>query len=464
MRASVAAEKAGFPSVSIVLTGFLGQAKAVAQAMGIKNIALAEYPGIVNMDSKEELHRKVMGTVVNNIITGFTRQVGDIVERAEPAPRDIIFEGSLDEVQQHFYKNLWTDGLPIIPPTLEKIDRFLKFTERLPGEIIGKLLPENREATVWNVAVNGVMAGCRPEYMPILLAAVEAIADPEFRIQDGGATPGWEPLIILNGPIIKQLGFNYETGVMRPGRQANTSIGRFLKLYMMNVAGLRIAPALTDKATIGSNFNVVLPENEDVVAELGWESFSMSRGFNRADNVVTVQSVVYKTAPIPTGGERAADHLETLAEVIGGNMAPWTHVALNWGKFYPLIIISPGVAKFIAKEGITKKEIQQYLYQHTKVSVKSMQKLAHHGGLTSFDVNKLVADGIAPKEYAETNDPERMVPVFLRPEWIGIVVSGDAGRSRCQGFVQNHEQGPPVSKKILLPPDWGKMLEANSIQ
>ena len=425
--------------MSIVLTGFLGQAKAVAQAMGIKNIALAEYPGIVAMDSREELRRKVTDTVLKNIVTGFTRPVEDIVQQSEPAPRDIVFAGSLDEVQEHCYKNLWTDGLPIIPPTLE-----------------------NREATVWNVAVNGVMAGCRPEYIPILLAAVDAIAAPEFRIQDGGATPGWEPLIILNGPIIKQLGFNYETGVMRPGRQANTSIGRFLKLYIMNIAGLRIAPALTDKATIGRNFNVVLPENEDVIAELGWESFSMSRGFNRADNVVTVQSVVYETAPMATGGQRAVDHLETLAEVIGGNMASWTHVALNWGKFYPLIVISPGVAKFIAKEGITKKEIRQYLYDHAKVSVKSMERLAHHGGLTSFSVNKLVADGIAPKEYAETTDPERMVPVFLRPEWIGIVVSGDAGRSRCQGFVQNHEQGPPVSRKVVLPPNWEKMLNGGS--
>jgi hypothetical protein len=299
--------------------------------------------------------------------------------------------------------------------------------------------------------------------MPILLAAVDAIAAPEFRIQDGGATPGWEPLIILNGPVIKQLGFNYETGVMRVGRRANTSIGRFLKLYMMNIAGLRIPPGLADKATIGSGFNVVLPENEDVIAELGWESFSMSRGFNRGDNVVTVQSVVYETAPMATGGEKAADHLETLAEVIGGNMAPWTHVALNWGKFYPLIVISPGVAKFIAGEGITKNGIKQYLYEHTKVSVKSMERLAHHGGLTSFDVNKLVAEGIAPRVYGESTDPNRMVPVFLRPEWIGIVVSGDSGRTRCRGYVQNHEQGPPVSRKVVLPPEWEKMIPANPL-
>ena len=120
MRASVATEKAGYPTTSIVLTGFLTQAKAVAQAMGIKNIAIAEYPGIVAMDSKEELRRKVKEILVKNIITGFTRQVEDTGARVEPAPRDIVFTGSLDEVQEHFYKNTWTDGLPIIPPTLEK--------------------------------------------------------------------------------------------------------------------------------------------------------------------------------------------------------------------------------------------------------------------------------------------------------------------------------------------------------
>jgi hypothetical protein len=89
-----------------------------------------------------------------------------------------------------------------------------------------------------------------------------------------------------------------------------------------------------------------------------------------------------------------------------------------------------------------------------------MERLAHHGGLTSFDVNKLVAEGIAPKVYAETTNSDRMVPVFLRPEWIGIVVSGDSGRTRCRGYVQNHEQGPPVSKKVALPLNWEQMLNS----
>jgi len=245
---------------------------------------------------------------------------------------------------------------------------------------------------------------------------------------------------------------------MRVGRQANTSIGRFLRLYMRNVAGLRIPPMSTDKATIGDTFNVVLPENEDVVAELGWESFSVSRGYKRGENVVTVQSVVYASAPIASGGDKAHDHLDTFAEVIGGAMAPWTHMAVNWGKFYPLLVISPSVARVIAREGLTKKDITRYLYDNARVSARSMERLAWQGGITSFDLRKMVEEKQIPEKYFESTDPERMVPVFLRPEWIGVVVSGDQGRNRSRGYVQNHEQGPPVSRKVELPADWAQLL------
>lgn len=452
------AEIAGVPTTSMVSTGFLGQAQAVAQALGIQNLPVAEYPGVVAMDSDEELRTKVADVLINNIIQGLTRPIEQVSKQREPEPDDIVFGGTLDDIQEFFTRRQWTDGLPIIPPTLDRVEKFLKFTARPGDEIIGKLLPENREATIWNIAVNGVMAGCRPEYMPVLIAVVEAIAEPEFRIQDAGSTPGWEPLIILNGPLIKELNFNYEGGVMRVGRQANTSIGRFLKLYMRNVAGLRIPPGATDKATIGDTFNVVLAENEDAVAELGWEPLSVSRGFECGENVVTVQSVVYASAPIASGGDKARDHLDTFVEVIGGSAAPWTHMAVNWGKFYPLLVISPSVAQVIARDGFAKKDIANYLFDNTKVSAKSMERLAWQGGFSAFSLEKMVQEKLVPKEYYESSDPERMVPVFLNSDWIEIVVSGDPGRNRSRGYVQNHEQGPPVSKKIELPANWKQLL------
>src|SRR5690606_39204194 len=120
-------------------------------------------------------------------------------------------------VNEYFIRQKWSDGLPIVPPTKEKIQQFLDYTDLAPNISLGVLDPSKFSATPWNIAVNGVMAGCRPEYMPILLAIAEVMATPQFGLKHAGATPGWEALIMLNGPIARQLGFNYKGGVQRPG-------------------------------------------------------------------------------------------------------------------------------------------------------------------------------------------------------------------------------------------------------
>lgn len=458
VRASVVVEKAGIPTASIVATGFLGQAKATAKSLGMANLGLAEYPGIIMNHSQEELRKNVETVLVPNIIKVLTKPTENAVKVNEPRATDVIFEGTLDEVNEFFLQKQWSDGLPIIPPTVERVQAFLKFTDHQPDEVLGVLAPENRQATIWNVAVNGVMAGCRPEYMPVLIAVVEAIAEPDFHLRDAGATPGWEPLIILNGPIAKELDFNYESGILRAGRQANTSIGRFIRLYMRNVAGLRIAPGSTDKGSIGLGLNVVVAENEDAVSDLGWESFSSQRGFNRSDNVVTVQSALSTTIPIYSAGDTALDHMDTLVEVFGGTCAFWSHTAVRKGKYFPLLIISPGVAKVIARDGWTKREIQQHLFEHTKVSVRALQKHAWQIGFSEYDLYALVAKGVVSPAYAESDDPDRLVPAFIKPEWIGIVIGGDPGRNQSKGFVQNHDQAPPISKKIILPANWQNLV------
>ncbi|MDO8670553.1 MAG: hypothetical protein Q7O66_03875, partial [Dehalococcoidia bacterium] len=193
MRASVAAERAGVRSASIVASAFMAQARPVARSLGIGNLALAEYPGVIDLDSEEIFREKVATVVTNRIVEALSSDVQVEAPVSEPGPRDIVFTGNLAEVLECFHRNLWSDGLPIVPPTVERVEQFLQFADRSPDEVIGALLPEKREATVWNVAVNGVMAGCRPEYMPVLLALVEAMAEPEFGIEHGGSTPAWEP-------------------------------------------------------------------------------------------------------------------------------------------------------------------------------------------------------------------------------------------------------------------------------
>ncbi|MFC1966247.1 hypothetical protein ACFLWI_04800, partial [Chloroflexota bacterium] len=392
----------------------------------------------------------------------FPKSVEVAIRPVEPGPRDIVFKGTLREVNDFFYDNLWTDGLPIIPPTLEEVEEFLRFAKQSPDEVIGVLMPENREATVWNIAVNGVMAGCRPEYMPILIAVVEAIADPEFAIEHAGSTPGWEPLIILNGSIIKELDFNYGSGVLRIGRQANSSVGRFLRLYMRNVPGLRIPLGKTDKATLGYTFNVVLAENEDAAAEIGWDPFSVDRGFRRGENVVTVQSVVYASPPVNSEGDTRLDHLEILTDVIGIRSIGYrASVGVRAGQHHPLIVMSQSIAKMLAKDGATKDDFRQYLYENAKAPAWLFERKWHANRPPYANMNlcKMVEQGIIPKEYCESTDPNRMVPVFMKPEWTGIVVSGDSDRNQAKGYFQNGKQGPPVSKRIELPANWEQLLK-----
>ena len=449
LSASTVAEKAGFPSVSIITDGFMGQAKVIAKGLGLPDLAIAVYPGVPMTDSKEALREKTENVLLKQIVEILAKPAEvKGLEAIEPNMKEIVFKGTLAEVNEYFYDKSWTDGLPIIPPSIEKVEEFLRFTDRSPDEIIGIAPPENREATIWNIAVNGLMAGCRPEYMPVLIAIVEALLEPEFRLQDAGSTPGWEPLIIINGPIIKKLDFNFGSGVMRIGRRANTSLGRFLKLYMRNVAGFRAPPGLTDKGSIGQSFLVALAEDEDTVAEIGWKSFSVEHGYKYDENVVTVQSVVGISIPIYSGGDRALDHMEIIGETMGYTCAFWSCTGPVFGRWHPLMVIGPSVAKVIAKDGWTKQDIKKYLHENVKIPAGLMEKYAWNIGLTGFSLLQQVEDGVLPKDYCRTADADRNVPVFMKPEWIGVVVAGDKGRNQSKGYVQNHIQGPPVSKKI----------------
>ena len=455
-----------------MITGFLGQGKLVAKSQGLPDLGLAEYPGTMMTDSLEQLKEKVDTAVVENVIHCLTAQIRasapEEAKAEEPNQRDIVFRGDIWQVHEHFYRNLWTDGLPIIPPTIPAVEAFLRYTNRAPEEVLAFLPHENREATIWNIAVNGVMAGCRPEYMPILIALTEAVADTGtpgnpmdqgFRVQDVGTTPGWEPLIIINGPIIKELDFNYGQGVMRFGRQANTSIGRFLKLLLRNVGGFRIPPGDGDKGSIAQSPNVVLAENEDAVAELGWLPFNTDKGFEAGENTVTVMSSVGISAPVYSSGSTAQEHLETIAEIIGRRTwRLWSIFAVHTLRFEPLLLMSPSVAKILAKDGWTKQMIRQYLFDNVRTTPQEIEKQAMDFNGIYLDLCEKVEKGLLSPDYCKCNDPLRDVKVFPKPESIQIVISGDPNRNQSKGFIQNGYLGAPTTKRIVLPDDWNERI------
>ncbi|HEY4907943.1 MAG TPA: UGSC family (seleno)protein, partial [Methylomirabilota bacterium] len=250
LRASALVEEVGVPSVSLTCEGFLSQAASTASGLGMPNLPVALVPGHVDVQSAEELRRNVLEVTVDAVIQGLTVAPDEAADVIEPRPSEIVFEGTPDEVNRVFYENGWSDGLPIVPPTEARVREFLRFTDRDADEELGVLLPDMRSASVRTVAVNGVMAGCRPEYMPVLVALVEAMADRRYGVEHSGNTPGAETLIVLNGPVIRDLGFNYRQGALRDGFQANTTVGRFWRLYLRNVAGFHLHR--TDKGTFGN--------------------------------------------------------------------------------------------------------------------------------------------------------------------------------------------------------------------
>lgn len=450
MRAAAAAERAGVPAVAIGGAGFEGMGRAIGKSLGIGHVPIVSYPGVILTDDTETFRTKMRERVAPAVVDALTSSVqtpAAVGPEGEPAPGDVVCRGDLDEVQQYFEERGWTDGLPIVPPTRDRVEAFLAHTRRDPGEVLGVLAPEPREATVWSVAVNAVMAGCRPEYLPVLLGIVECLADPVFRVADAGSTPGWEPLVVLSGPAVDRLGFNSGTGAMRVGRRANTSVGRFVRLYLRNLAGLRIAPEHTDQGAIATSFNVVLAENDAAVRELGWPSFRRDRGFGDEDSVVTVQSCVTISGPIYSGGDSAADHLRSLALIFGNAIGPWAYTGMEFGAWHPLLVLGPSIARALHRYRVDKDQVRAYLAEHMRISVTELERCAWAVGSTSFRVAELVRRAELDERYAG-DDPERLVPMCPRAGAIGIVVAGNESRNQSRGYVQNHVQGAPVSRRI----------------
>ena len=459
LRASAVAEKIGVPTVSIIASAFIKQAALVSSGIGMR-FAVAEYPGAPMVDSQKELRAKVENNLFPEIVKGLTSDTGSQLGKAvtEPEPGCVVFKGTLDEVEEYFHRQLWSDGLPIIPPTRERIDAFLQFTERDLRQVLAVLPQEGREASISSIAVNGVMAGCRPEYMPVLIAIVEAMSDPEFRIEDCGATWGWEPMVIISGPIINELGFNYGQGVMRIGRQANSSIGRFVRMFLRNICGYRIAPGTGDKGSIGSTFNVTLAEDEDWVRKIGWPTYGEDVGFKPGENVVTVQSVMCISAPAYSAGDSAIEHVQQFVDVFGSAFSSACYGGIKRGRWHPLVLIGPGIAQVIAKEW-SKEQVRYYMSENMTMPASRIRHFNKHNSGHNMDFDSIVEEGTLPGRYIASDDPDQLVPMIVKPAHIGLVVAGDPGRNQSRGYMSNNVQGTPTSRRVELPRGWNQLLE-----
>ena len=439
------------PSSTLVCEGFTGLAAASSIGLGMPNLPVARVIGHPGVQSRDELRKNTLEATLQQVIDNLLKAPRTAASGGEPGPRDVIVKGGFDEVNEYFYRNELSDGLPIVPPTREKVERFLSHTDRDPDESLGSLLPDSRAATIWSIAVNGVMAGCRPEYMPVLVALIEAMADHDYGVEHSGNTPGGETLIILNGGIIKQLGFNYTQGVMRDGFRPNTSVGRFWRLYLRNVAGF--LPHRNDKATFGNTWRVVVAENEDVVKKIGWTPNSVDFGFAAGEDTVTISRHTGGNHISSVSGATPEELLPYIADAVVKQYS-WQltfTVGAGMGTVRPLILLSPILAETIAAGGWSKQDLKQKLFDHARIPAWVFERYLRDW--TQKPIWNLAAEheaGRIPGVFHESDDPNRLVPLVWKPEDYMIVVTGDLGRNSCYVFAHNGILGYPVGKEIKL--------------
>ncbi len=444
-------ENLGIPTVTVLCSGFVMQGKFTAKGLEMPNLPHTIHPGHVNLVADDVLRETCKGPMLEQVIAGLTVQPAEEGFKGEPGMRDVIFEGTYDEVQEHFLENEWSEGLPVVPPTLDRVEKFLKYTDMKPDFVIGKLLPDNREATVWSVAVNGVMSGCRPEYMPVLLAMVQGMADPEFGVEHLGHTPGTETLIVVNGPIVNELKFNAKQAAFRPGFQANTSIARFWRMYLRNVAGF--LPHKTDKGCFGGNFRIVLAENEGACADLGWQPMNTDFGWEAGTNTVTISSCTEMTQAIEVGAPTAEEILRNICARITDNHI-FVQFFFRGMRTRPTIVLTPATATLMSAAGYSKYDVKKFFHENARLWVNRLSGMIVNRYYRGIDA------GNWPEQLGTTKDLNRYIQLTSEPDDYMIVVSGDPDRDHVMVCSQNGYIGYPVSKKIELPTNWDDLPKA----
>jgi hypothetical protein len=297
-----------------------------------------------------------------------------------PAATVFTFPGSYDEVDAHYQERGWTDGLPIVPPTETRVREFLEQAGRDPREVVGVLPPRQGEATVENIAANAVMAGCRPEYFPVVLAAIEALADPLFNLDSVQATTHpVAPLLVVNGPIARAIGLQAGYNAFGQGFRANVTIGRAVRLVLMNIGGG--LPGSGDRG---------LPADTSTVTAFG------------AEGPHNIQDHFSNTA------------LGVLSTVAGAMGQAGSNNLL--GRGWPLLSLGPEHAATIAKEGYTKQQVKEFLFEHARFPLKRL-------GL-EYQRQQI-------ERWSIVDAPDTMVPIVRRPEDISVIVVGGAGKHSC---------------------------------
>jgi hypothetical protein len=394
---------------------------------------IAVVPHPFGIRTREEI-RTIAGQCVEDVARLFCEAASDDAgaKRQEPrAQRAGLVEvpDDLVEFNRFFLERHWSDGLPLVPPTEERVAAMLRHTRRARDEVVAKIAPAYGAATVEGIAINAVLAGCCPEYLPVLIAAAEAMATPALNLQGMQATTNPVAVfLIVNGPIVQRLGINSGNNCLGPGAWANATLGRAVRLIQQNIGGA--LPGEMDQSTHGqaAKYTLCCAEKEDANP---WEPLHVERGFAPEQSTVTVVGAL-STLNMNCHAKDAAD----LLRVIGDTMAYPVSSDYVYGGA-PWIVLSPEHAHILAREGLSKADVKQCLWEASTLAASR---------LSARDFAR-VANG----RRAELGDITRdtMLPISVMPEGIGIVVAGGPGTHSVYVPVSAHSRA--VTREVVLP-------------
>lgn len=467
---SIAAEYIGIPSVTIAAPGFSEQVVQTSFNNGLLVSRVAVYPGAFASHSREELIKNTDTILWPQIKEALTKPITesdkiDTNSMKSIDPSQLVFNGTIDEVNLFFNEMNWSDGLPIIPPTIERINEFLKFAGIGYDSHIAVLPIAHRKTLAIHVAACGVMSGCRPEYMPILIALTKALAHPEFR-RTLSSTHAWNPFCFLNGPVARQLCIDCGQGEI--SEESNASIGRFMNLALKNLSGYYIKQ--DRMGTFGYLMPFCLVEDEESLKKIGWKPYHSSIGFNENESTVTVSStLLWGNNMAPSSSDPSK-----IADLISWDITERCQFALGSGKQYTYrtILLTEPVALSLSKCFDSKEKFESELIEKARRPLHERAFANYYANPgSSIDPKRLpfsqYEKQIASNEDAKLSNlpdwyalPEgskaskiMTIPV-MQKGMTAIIVTGDRARNK----VQVMPGGGYGTVKIELPENWNVLM------